>query len=127
MAKIYLDANEVRNGGLLVGDSVLGSTGTEKVTINSGATGIKVNVVQTPWGSYYDRVAAEWAAQGDAFDMVVGDSQWLGLFSAGGGTLNHGGRAMSLAPLSLAWCEQPVAQPLSFAGVGAAWWMSWSE
>ncbi len=42
------------------------------------ATGIKVNVVQTPWGSYYDRVAAEWAAQGDAFDMVVGDSQWLG-------------------------------------------------
>jgi len=42
------------------------------------ATGIKVNVVQTPWGSYFDRVATEWAAQGSAFDMVVGDSQWLG-------------------------------------------------
>lgn len=42
------------------------------------ATGIKVNVVQTPWGGYFDRVAAEWAAQGTAFDMVVGDSQWLG-------------------------------------------------
>lgn len=42
------------------------------------ATGIKVNVVQTPWGSYFDRVAAEWAAQGTAFDMVVGDSQWVG-------------------------------------------------
>ncbi|MDK3160713.1 sugar ABC transporter substrate-binding protein [Anaerolineae bacterium CFX9] len=42
------------------------------------ATGIRVNVVQTPWGSYYDRVATEWAAQGTAFDMVVGDSQWLG-------------------------------------------------
>ncbi len=41
-------------------------------------TGIKVNVVQTPWGSFGDRVAAEWAAQGTAFDMVVGDSQWLG-------------------------------------------------
>ncbi|MDZ4765884.1 MAG: sugar ABC transporter substrate-binding protein [Chloroflexota bacterium] len=41
-------------------------------------TGIKVNVVQTPWGGYYDRVATEWAAQGSAFDMVVGDSQWLG-------------------------------------------------
>jgi multiple sugar transport system substrate-binding protein len=41
-------------------------------------TGIKVNVVQTPWGGYFDRVAAEWAAQGTAFDMVVGDSQWLG-------------------------------------------------
>ena len=42
------------------------------------ATGIKVNVVQEPWGTYFDRVGAEWAAQGDSFDMVVGDSQWLG-------------------------------------------------
>lgn len=41
-------------------------------------TGITVNVVLEPWGSYYDRVGAEWAAQGDSFDMVVGDSQWLG-------------------------------------------------
>ncbi len=41
-------------------------------------TGIPVTVVQTPWGSYFDRVAAEWAARGTAFDMVVGDSQWLG-------------------------------------------------
>jgi multiple sugar transport system substrate-binding protein len=41
-------------------------------------TGIKVNVVQTPWGNYFDRVATEWAARGTAFDMVVGDSQWLG-------------------------------------------------
>ncbi len=41
-------------------------------------TGVVVNVVQEPWGSYYDRVAAEWAAQGDSFDLVVGDSQWLG-------------------------------------------------
>ncbi|MDX1995572.1 MAG: sugar ABC transporter substrate-binding protein [bacterium] len=41
-------------------------------------TGITVTVVQTPWGSYFDRVGAEWAAQGTAFDMVVGDSQWLG-------------------------------------------------
>jgi multiple sugar transport system substrate-binding protein len=41
-------------------------------------TGIKVTVVQTPWGSYYDRVGTEWAAKGTAFDMVVGDSQWVG-------------------------------------------------
>ena len=41
-------------------------------------TGVAVNIVQEPWGSYYDRVAAEWAAQGDSFDLVVGDSQWLG-------------------------------------------------
>jgi multiple sugar transport system substrate-binding protein len=41
-------------------------------------TGIKVNVIQEPWGSFYDLMAAEWAAQGDAYDMVVGDSQWIG-------------------------------------------------
>jgi multiple sugar transport system substrate-binding protein len=46
--------------------------------IYEAETGIKVNVVQTPWSSYFDRVGAEWAAQGTAFDMVVGDSQWLG-------------------------------------------------
>jgi multiple sugar transport system substrate-binding protein len=41
-------------------------------------TGIAVKVIQEPWGSFYDRMAAEWAARGDAYDMVVGDSQWLG-------------------------------------------------
>lgn len=42
------------------------------------ATGIKVNVVQTPWGDYYTRVGTEWAAQGTSYDMIVGDSQWVG-------------------------------------------------
>jgi multiple sugar transport system substrate-binding protein len=41
-------------------------------------TGIKVNVVQEPWSTYYNRVSAEWAARGTGFDMVVGDSQWIG-------------------------------------------------
>lgn len=41
-------------------------------------TGIKVTVVQTPWGDYYNRVGTEWAAQGTSFDMIVGDSQWVG-------------------------------------------------
>jgi multiple sugar transport system substrate-binding protein len=40
--------------------------------------GVKVNVVQEPWGTYYNKVAAEWAAKGSGFDMVVGDSQWIG-------------------------------------------------
>lgn len=41
-------------------------------------TGIKVNVIQEPWGSFGDRFFTEMAAQGTAWDMVVGDSQWLG-------------------------------------------------
>ena len=41
-------------------------------------TGIKVTVVQEPWGSFYDRAFTEFAAKGDSWDMIVGDSQWLG-------------------------------------------------
>jgi multiple sugar transport system substrate-binding protein len=41
-------------------------------------TGIKVNIVQEPWGTFYDRAFTEFAAGGDTFDGVVGDSQWLG-------------------------------------------------
>jgi multiple sugar transport system substrate-binding protein len=41
-------------------------------------TGIAVEVVQTPWGDFYNRVGTEWAAQGTSFDMIVGDSQWVG-------------------------------------------------
>ena len=41
-------------------------------------TGIKVNIVQEPWGSFQTRFFTEMAAGGDAWDMVVGDSQWLG-------------------------------------------------
>lgn len=55
------------------------------------------------------------------------EGPWVGLFTAAGGALLHGGRAMTLAPLSLAWCEAPAVQPLAFEGRGAAWWMSWSD
>lgn len=41
-------------------------------------TGIKVTVIQEPWGTFGNRVTAEWAAKGTAWDLVIGDSQWLG-------------------------------------------------
>jgi multiple sugar transport system substrate-binding protein len=40
--------------------------------------GIRVNVIQEPWGSFGDLFFTEMSAQGTAYDMVVGDSQWLG-------------------------------------------------
>jgi ABC-type glycerol-3-phosphate transport system substrate-binding protein len=40
--------------------------------------GVKVTVIQEPWGSFLNRVSADWAAKGTSFDMVVGDSQWIG-------------------------------------------------
>ncbi|MDQ3247789.1 MAG: extracellular solute-binding protein [Chloroflexota bacterium] len=41
-------------------------------------TGIKVSIVQEPWGSFYNLAFTEFAAKGDTWDMIVGDSQWLG-------------------------------------------------
>ncbi|MBV8603570.1 MAG: HutD family protein [Pelomonas sp.] len=64
------------------------------------------------------------AAQVPALQAEPAD--WLGFFTADGGTLTHGGRSMALGAQTLAWCEQPVAQPLGFAGRGAAWWLHWS-
>lgn len=37
-----------------------------------------VKVVQEPWGSFGNKVFTEFAAKGTAYDLVVGDSQWLG-------------------------------------------------
>ncbi len=41
-------------------------------------TGIKVTVVQEPWGTFGDRFFTAMAAKSTEWDMVVGDSQWLG-------------------------------------------------
>jgi hypothetical protein len=56
-------------------------------------------------------------------------TSWLGLFTAHGGQLSHGGRTMALQPMSLAWCETPVAQRCEFVGRvgGGAWWMAWTD
>lgn len=69
----------------------------------------------------HGRLLVQPAAQG----LPHGSADWVGLFTAEGGRLVHGGRAMALAPQSLAWCEQPADQPLQFEGQGAAWWLRW--
>jgi multiple sugar transport system substrate-binding protein len=51
-------------------------------------TGIKVNVIQEPWDSFLNRFSTEMAAKGDTWDMVVGDSQWLGQGSTDGWYVN---------------------------------------
>src|SRR5258708_39083633 len=38
----------------------------------------KVTVQTTPWSDFQTKAFAEFNAKGDAYDMVVGDSQWLG-------------------------------------------------
>jgi multiple sugar transport system substrate-binding protein len=48
------------------------------------ASGVKIKVETVPWPDFQTKAFREFAAQGDAYDMVVGDSQWLGAGSTGG-------------------------------------------
>ena len=47
-------------------------------------TGVTVTVETTPWPDFQTKAFAEFNAKGDAYDMVVGDSQWLGAGTMGG-------------------------------------------
>ncbi len=47
-------------------------------------TGIKVEVVQIPWPSFQYGVFTAFVGKSDRYDIVVGDSQWLGRNSVGG-------------------------------------------
>ncbi|HBG61158.1 MAG: hypothetical protein A2Y03_10340 [Omnitrophica WOR_2 bacterium GWF2_38_59] len=47
-------------------------------------TGIKVIVKQEPWTSFQDVFFKEMAVKGESYDMVAGDSQWLGRGSVEG-------------------------------------------
>nr|MDH4449995.1 extracellular solute-binding protein [Rhodoferax sp.] len=47
-------------------------------------TGVKVAVETVPWSDFQNKAFREFAAKGSAYDMVVGDSQWLGAASTAG-------------------------------------------
>lgn len=46
--------------------------------------GLEVEVVKIPWPSFQDQVFTAFVGKSDRYDIVVGDSQWLGRNSAGG-------------------------------------------
>ena len=90
--------------GLLAGVSLMGFVGTataQELTIfwaewdpanylqelanqYEAETGVKVTVETTPWSDFQTKAFTEFNAKGSAYDMVVGDSQWLGAASEAG-------------------------------------------
>jgi multiple sugar transport system substrate-binding protein len=56
----------------------------ELVNEYTAETGVTVTVQTTPWSDFQTKAFAEFNAKGDAYDIVVGDSQWLGAGSQGG-------------------------------------------
>jgi multiple sugar transport system substrate-binding protein len=57
---------------------------TELVGEYEAETGVKVTVETTPWSDFQTKAFTEFNAKGSAYDMVVGDSQWLGAGAEGG-------------------------------------------
>jgi hypothetical protein len=66
-----------------------------------------------------------------AHHVLMPTTPWVGLFTIAGGLLEHGHRAMPLAPQTLAWCEAPAPQSCLFTGPdgshSGAWWLTWSD
>ena len=48
-------------------------------------TNIPVEVQQIPWGDFENKIKLSWSGQDPSYDLIVGDSQWLGK----GATENH--------------------------------------
>src|ERR1700758_5545129 len=47
-------------------------------------TGVKIKVETVPWPDFQTKAYTALNAKGDAYDLVVGDSQWLGAGSTNG-------------------------------------------
>ena len=47
-------------------------------------TGVKVDVVQIPWDSFLPKIDMAFAGKSSLYDIVIGDSQWLGQNSEAG-------------------------------------------
>src|SRR5881397_2545612 len=50
----------------------------ELVNQYTAETGVKVTVETTTWPDFQRKAFNEFNAHGDSYDLVVGDSQWLG-------------------------------------------------
>lgn len=56
----------------------------ELVNEYEAETGVEVLVETTPWADFQTKAFTEFNAQGSAYDLVIGDSQWLGAASEAG-------------------------------------------
>ncbi|RJP28559.1 MAG: extracellular solute-binding protein [Candidatus Omnitrophota bacterium] len=47
-------------------------------------TGIPVEIVKIPWSNFQQTINNVWAQKSDEYDLIVGDSQWLGIAATQG-------------------------------------------
>jgi multiple sugar transport system substrate-binding protein len=112
----------------------------ELVNEYTAETGVTVTVETTPWSDFQTKAFTEFNARGDAYDMVVGDSQWLGAGSTGGHYVDltdffaEHGVAELMAPATVAsYAEYPKdskkywAIPVEGDATGWAYRKDWFE
>jgi multiple sugar transport system substrate-binding protein len=103
-------------------------------------TGTKVVIETVPWPDFQTKAFTEFNAKGDAYDLVVGDSQWLGAGSSGGHYVDltnfvvKNGLDKSMAPATVVgYAEYPPkskkywAVPLEGDATGWAYRKDWFE
>jgi len=112
----------------------------ELVNEYQAETGVTVTIETVPWPDFQTKLFTELNAQGSAYDMVVGDSQFLGAASTGGhyvdltdfiGTHNL---TQTMAPATMAYySEYPSGSgtywsvPLEADALGWAYRKDWFE
>jgi multiple sugar transport system substrate-binding protein len=97
-------------------------------------TGVRVQVIKKSWdGAFGDAVFAEFRNRDDHYDIIIGDSQWLGLGAVGGhyvdltDWIKGNIPADHLEPAALKWyCEYPKGSARYFAVPCEADVMAWA-
>ncbi|WP_332687950.1 ABC transporter substrate-binding protein [Devosia sp.] len=112
----------------------------ELVNEYQAETGVAVTVETVPWPDFQTKAFTEFNAQGSAYDLVVGDSQWLGAGSTGGhyvdltGFINENNLTTTMAPATMQYySEYPGGSgtywsvPLEGDALGWAYRKDWFE
>jgi len=112
----------------------------ELVNEYQAETGVTVTVETVPWPDFQTKAFTEFNAQGSAYDLVVGDSQWLGAGSTGGhyvdltDFINANNLTTAMAPATMQYySEYPGGSgtywsvPLEGDAVGWAYRKDWFE
>ena len=112
----------------------------ELVNQYEAETGVKVTVETVPWPDFQTKAFTEFNAQGSAYDLVVGDSQWLGAGSTGGHYVDltqfvkDNGVLDLMAPATMKWYSEYPGNsgtywsiPMEGDAVGWAYRKDWFE
>lgn len=84
-------------------------------------TGIPVEVQQIPWSDFENKIKLAWSSQDPSYDLIIGDSQWLGKGATAGHYVELTDWAKSNVPLADMAKSAVTAYGEYPAGSGKVW------